>query len=221
MMTIPGGRWPEGYFQVTRGIHHRHKDFSAFTRSAREASRCHITEDDIVMDIGAHIGGFSHHCVTQGAHVIAIDPDEESMALLERNVPNATHVRAAVTSDGLPNADLWLCAFNASTEMHSLVASKGRRRIRVPVVDFESLIETYRPTVIKVDIEGGEYYLDWDALREQPPRLIHLEQHMMKSNHREQSIDLYDRLLAMGYKSDGAPNFESMFSCTVIYTWNT
>jgi FkbM family methyltransferase len=43
--------------------------------------------------------------------------------------------------------------------MHSVVPQRGRRAIVVRTRTLQELTAEYRPTLIKMDIEGGEYDL--------------------------------------------------------------
>lgn len=95
--------------------------------------------------------------------------------------------RAAVTKN---DGHVMLYTNNGPNKAcHSVVPKRGYSVIDVPAVSLESVLDTYRPTVIKCDIEGGEYGLPWELL--ESPRYAHvrvlvIEVHTQKPEWRTQ-----------------------------------
>lgn len=123
-----------------------------------------------VLDIGAHIGGFSRYALDRDAQsVVSVEPDPCNFALLQQNTRdtrshliNAAMVRRA---DGPVN--LYYTKRGFSHGMNSITPFRGRSSIEVHSISFDMVLSTFHPTVIKVDCEGAEYdFLDGRELPE-------------------------------------------------------
>lgn len=128
----------------------------------QESERCYgsipVTSDDIVLDLGAHIGTASRMLLRKGAkHSIAIEADPRNVPLLRKNLHRlpATICWAAV---GPVNGRT---DFYPASKGHlsSLLGDDRRRSLRVPMIAFGDLLSAYQPTIVKCDIEFGEYEL--------------------------------------------------------------
>ena len=97
-----------------------------------------------------------------------------------------------------------------------LVGAPGGEYVRI--LSFRSVLGEVRPTVLKVDIEGGEWLLNWDDL---PPQLraIHLEMHMIpkKAGGRQLAPIIHAKLLNQGFTATKEPNFKVMWGTHPIY----
>jgi len=126
-------------------------------------SKLPVLPGDVVLDIGAHIGAFTTLvAIPRGASlVVAIEPDAENFAVLKRNVApfqqSVEAYRGAVVHGHEPTVTLQLCANKSS--MHTLVPTRGREGVKVQAICFSELLKFWRPSVVKMDIEGGEYSL--------------------------------------------------------------
>ena len=141
------------------GLYHRRTD----TLILREGvyDNVPIEPDDVVLDLGAHIGSASWLFLEKGARqAICIEADPENMPLLKRNLRGrrATILWAAV-AEKAGNADFYTRADRRY--VGSLTPDEGRKRVRVATVPFAGLLKQFRPTVVKCDIEFGEYGLPW------------------------------------------------------------
>lgn len=213
MKLVPGGKWPEGYFKFDNRIWRRKIDGGAFNRAYREACTHTIYHDDIVMDFGACLGGFSARAIQMGTYCIAVEAHEETAALLRLNVPKAECVWGAVCSTGTPTVPLYLRTWGICSNTHSIDPSRGRKVLHVPAVDFRTLLLSRHPTVLKMDIEGGEYSLDWTVLDDWKPRIMQIEHHLTKGWMKVAGIELMETILAAGYKrTSEVPNFERVMA---------
>lgn len=130
-------------------------------------------KDKVVLDIGAHIGGFSAMAVGLGAkRVVAYEANPENFALLAANCPGepfpavtgrptvALH-HAAVWRSDVPAMSLkWAPSENAQNTGGGGVyeARTQDRCIEVPAIAFDSIIdELDEVDVLKIDCEGSEY----------------------------------------------------------------
>jgi FkbM family methyltransferase len=119
--------------------------------------------DDVIVDVGAHIGSFALAALRRGAGVVhCVEPDAENFALLEHNLsPFGDRVRlrrAAVWRSDEQAARLSLrnpvAARNTGAhQVATLEAGPG-----VEAVAFDELIEQAgRVRLVKLDCEGAEW----------------------------------------------------------------
>lgn len=116
-----------------------------------------LTSSDRVLEIGAGLGFVTVVCARKcgSSRVTTIEANPHMIATLHRTfrengvAPELRH--GAVTRVGAEQAffvgrDFW----------SSSTVDRGGERIVVPGIAFEALVEQYRPTVVVMDIEGGE-----------------------------------------------------------------
>jgi len=141
----------------------------------RIAAMCH--EGDVVVDIGAHQGGFSLMCAAYGAKVFAVDPQPHNMQMLMSNTVrsglqnNILGIMEAIgAKDGLAD-------FCASDNAHGFLAPityKGYV-IKVHSQTLASFFNEYHIEhckVLKCDCEGGEWQIFTD---DAIPPLLHTD----------------------------------------------
>lgn len=143
-----------------------------------EYNKLQITPDDVVIDFGLNIGMFTCFALTKGAkEVWSFEPEKENFDLASRNVAvngfDSSRYKlfnAAVVG----NADTQRY-FSINTKRnkgaHSLVAKKGRDHVVVDCMNINDIFEAANPTIVKMDIEGGEYEClpaikSWSGIRE-------------------------------------------------------
>jgi len=127
-------------------------------------------KDAIVFDVGANIGMFTYHALKEGAkQVISYEPEPDNFYILtQQDFDN----RAILNNVGLggENGEL---PFYRNTKgnkkkpnygKHSLCPTRGREVIKVEIKEFYKELDKYKPTVLKMDCEGGEFFVDWSKL---------------------------------------------------------
>ncbi len=128
-----------------------------------------VDADALVLDLGAHIGCFVHWLMrhSPARRFICVEPDPDNLAVLRRNLgsfglaaADYTIEAAAVAMQQAEGVPFYL---GMDPALHTVLPIQGRKTISVPTVAFSSLLAR-NPTVIKCDIEGGEYLLDWSGL---------------------------------------------------------
>jgi FkbM family methyltransferase len=137
-----------------------------------------VEPDDVVLDLGAHIGATSLMALAKGAsHVIAVEADPGNVPLLRRNLHRkaATVIWAAV---GAKPGRTMFYVRKDRPYLGSTLEDPSREPLSVPMVPLSGLLSTYRPTIVKCDIEFGEY--DLAELRSLPPsvRVLAMEVHI-------------------------------------------
>lgn len=115
-------------------------------------------QHEIVMDVGSDFGAFANFALSRGASkVVCYEPFEESFSLLTKNHgedPRVVRHNFAVTQE-VGFVDFYLS--NHYPSCHTTLPVRGRERISVPTLSFREELALFEPTLLKVDIEGGEY----------------------------------------------------------------
>lgn len=142
-----------------------------------EYSKLQIMPTDIVVDFGMNIGMFSLYARQRGAkQVIGYEPEEDNYNIacynIQQNGQTAfiqAHKKAIVgNQDVVRNFSI---NGKKNKGAHSLVAKRGRSTVAVDCVNVDSVIQQYRPSIIKMDIEGGEMeclpaITDWSSVNQ-------------------------------------------------------
>jgi FkbM family methyltransferase len=117
-----------------------------------------LTPDDTLLDIGAYIGSFAVNAAReQGTHTIAYEPFPEHFEVMLQNAQDLPiECRQVAVMGEAGTVTLYLAP--KSPMAHSTVEKKrSAGMIEVQAVSFSDELERYKPTAIKVDIEGAEY----------------------------------------------------------------
>lgn len=203
----------EGYleFDAHSGMYHRPGTLDYYViKEMKTYDPMALTKEDVVLDVGGHIGGFATRAARLGAEVWSYEPDPENYAILCRNVEQfngRVHtVQAALTSDGHTEGLLYK-NLGANTGTHSMVRSRGREEVTVPVMDFSTVMAELRPTAIKIDVEAGEYALDYSNIPDSV-RVFCMELHRTKRGLQEKSLELAKHIEDLGFDYIRRPNLE-------------
>lgn len=144
-------------------------------------------EDDIVLDLGANIGSFSKYAIEQNVKkVIAFEADEDNFRMLKLNMERFGHIvkcfrRAIVAHDGIDEIDFYLVKSKGKA-WHSIIPTKGRDIVKVKASSIMKVLGAYPITVIKSDIEGGEFGIFDTISFPQSVRSIGIEFHLQKAS---------------------------------------
>jgi FkbM family methyltransferase len=124
----------------------------------------------VVFDCGGNIGGFTCRAIRQGAaEVVVFEPEPFNFEVLETNVHlvlkekasgiAVTMVNAAVVAGDDTVLPFYINSGSNAMCSASLLAGRHRLQVNVDCVNFFTMLENFRPSLIKMDIEGGEYPL--------------------------------------------------------------
>lgn len=169
--------------------------------------------DDVLLDVGGNIGAVAHEFAAAGCRVVTVEPEPDNYQLLEANTApmaeRVTAVRAAVVDQHPPSRSVPLYCNTAGKNKatHTLVATRGRTAVAVATVTLAELFDRHRPTLLKIDIEGGEYALA-PTLRHLPAyvRAIAMELHLNRKTWRtEQAPALAQAITDQGFAAVRAP----------------
>ena len=114
-----------------------------------------------IMDIGANIGAFAIFALEQGAErVICFEPEADNLEYLRKNASmhNVVIKRYAVMNVPTGDRNFYLNK-GINKGAHSFFVKRGRDMTRVPCVNTYEVLEKYRPSFLKIDAEGSEYYM--------------------------------------------------------------
>jgi FkbM family methyltransferase len=146
-----------------------------------------VRAGDCALDLGGNVGAFGRVCADAGAAVVAFEPEPSNADLYRRNVPEARVVEAAFGKPG--RSSLWLGSSNSL----SIIQRRGREAgPTIPVVSLaRALAEAPGCTLVKCDIEGSEYDLDWRL----PPsvRGVAVELHFTRREWRDRAAPVLVR----------------------------
>ena len=155
-------------------------------------------KDQTVLDIGAHIGAFSRFAIENGAKkVIAIEPQKDNYAMLFKNkiTDKMICLNHAVIEDDSKTKTLYVNR-KPNKGMNSLIRVEDYDKEIVQCINFSELLERYKPTVIKIDIEGYEYNL-FDHEKKLPEYIkqLAIEFHFIETNWRQSKADILIKYL--------------------------
>jgi FkbM family methyltransferase len=125
--------------------------------------------DTVFVDIGANIGYFTLlagsriHAGNKG-RVIAVEPNPECCALIERNIVinwSMCDITLHKVAVGAKKGEVWLASpENRAANSHLASGegeTKGERRFRVPIEPFDALAPAgLKVDILKLDVEGHE-----------------------------------------------------------------
>jgi len=119
-----------------------------------------IKDDDVFLDLGAHVGAASMFALKRGAaKVIAVEPDPSNLELLHRNL-DGSNVQIIEAAVGDRSGTTMLYTRASKPHLSTTESNEpGREAIEVSVIALGDLLRRYRPTILKCDIEFGEYAL--------------------------------------------------------------
>jgi FkbM family methyltransferase len=146
----------------------KHLEWEQTVQKVYEHPSARVQKGDIVIDCGAHIGGFTRMALQAGAQkVIAVEPESLNIQAFRRNFGEELKSgRVMLVEKGVWNKDGSLSLHLSQTgDMHSVaIPQNAGKDQKIEVVTIDSLIRELKlPRIdfIKMDIEGAEQ----DALK--------------------------------------------------------
>jgi FkbM family methyltransferase len=119
-----------------------------------------LRKGDTVMDCGAYIGTFTAAALEQGAKwAVCYEAAPKNAILLRENMARyegrVSICEYALVAGHELEIQLTMSGFSGA---NSVIPSPNRKKhITVPAVNFRGELARIKPTVLKMDIEGGEY----------------------------------------------------------------
>lgn len=122
-----------------------------------------IRKNDVVVDIGAHIGGYSILATKLGGKVFAYEAMPENYELLVENlkINNCKRVKSYNVAVNSKKGEVLLNVDRTGNGLHSIYPdSSSKETIKVPSIDLHEIFVNNRLNqidVLKIDVEGAEY----------------------------------------------------------------
>jgi len=123
-------------------------------------------EKSKILDLGGNIGSFGYIALKNGArpeNYTAFEPDQENLKLLRLNThENANLIAGVVTMEKDPTLTFYQTkSSNSACSGTATIGSslaRSQRKVLWTTTNyyFPEVLEKYKPTHLKVDIEGGE-----------------------------------------------------------------
>lgn len=121
-----------------------------------------LTKKDVVLDLGGNIGAFTLDIFDKVKKVIVYEPEDVNYEFLSTNIEDngakniIAHKQAVVGNDDKVR-DFYL---GKAPYYYSFLVKHNRKRVPVECVNINDVMKKYKPTKMKVDIEGSE----WEVL---------------------------------------------------------
>lgn len=138
-----------------------------------------------VLDLGSNIGYFSKLCLDYGASdVVAVEADSANCSVILANIPDSREEfelqEGAVVPDSYEGDAITFYTGNSAQSSCSGSTLGGRARqnsFTCPAIRISDLLRYSNPTIIKCDIEGGEFDLFRDLVLPDYVKMVALEIH--------------------------------------------
>ncbi len=146
-------------------------------------------ENSVVLDLGAHIGCMTKKFITFGSkQVICVEPNPILIECLLNNFKNYSNVEilhaavddtSGIKSFYVAKNNSGMSTLEKEKSVRNVYANKFHKldklkenftEISVNTLSFNELVEKYKPSILKVDIECTE----WKILDKEPPKGINL-----------------------------------------------
>jgi FkbM family methyltransferase len=194
------------------GIIYREGTFDEFiVKESRAYFPLGLTSADVILDLGGHIGAFATRAKLEcpGVSLSAIEAEHSNFEVLQQNAQKFEFdaVEGAIVGDDLDGSELKLYVnIQKNNAAHSILPTRGRAEKTVTGIGFSRVVESFKPSVTKCDIEGAEFWLPWDKLASAPQvRLVVMELHLLKKGHREKVQEFLDTFQRLGFNCTRQP----------------
>jgi FkbM family methyltransferase len=141
----------------------KHLEYEQSVQKVYDHTSVHVTAGDIVIDCGAHIGGFTRIALLSGARlVVAVEPEKSNILAFRRNFAEALkNGRVILVEKGLWDKPgrLPLHLSNVGDSHSVAIPQNAGKEQMIELTTIDSLTGSLKlPKVdfIKIDIEGSE-----------------------------------------------------------------
>lgn len=163
--------------------------------------------NDIVLDLGANVCAFSRLISDKVKQVIAYEAEFKNFLMCQKNTENVSniilHNKDVVSNDFIGEiAKFEILKSNNNACSNRLVDNKSKKNslfFEVQTEKFNSILETYKPTIIKIDIEGGEYGILDKEILPNHVRMISGEVHGFRKDTFPKMYETLDFLRSQGF----------------------
>jgi len=184
-----------------------------------------ILPTDRILDVGAHIGTFACRAKIEcpKCELASVEPEASNFAALEQNAEKFGFdaLRGAVVSDELEGTKVQIYVNGKKNNaLHTLVEVRGRECQEVDGIGFSKILGAWEPTIVKCDIEGGEYSFPWEKLANFPAvRMVIMELHLTHKGHRDEAPRLVQKIKDCGFVATKEPKIgEKNWTTIAVFT---
>lgn len=120
-----------------------------------------LNKGDLFIDVGANVGAYTILAITtEVEHIVAAEPIPDTFDVLKRNVQiNGAANRVNLLNIGISNKKQKM-TFSASFDTINHVVEDGLpQSVAVDVNTLDNLVELNSATILKVDVEGYEWFV--------------------------------------------------------------
>ena len=171
-----------------------------------------IDKDSVVLDLGANIGVTSIESALRGAKLVkSFEPHPRNFKrlqnhlLLNRVSDRVVAKQSAVTNKRVKQVNLY-CNEGSNNGTHTVLQTRGRRKIKVPNVHVSKTLS--RVTMVKLDIEGGEYGME-RFLAEAPTIDVVLAEFHFKKKHHKSCAKSFHKTMRKEFRVLMKPNLDN------------
>lgn len=141
-------------------------------------SKLNLRPEDVVVDFGLNIGMFTLYALNKGvSKIYSFEPDPDNFTVATSNLilNNIEPSRYTLNNFAVVGNDDDIRYFSVNQKKnkgaHSLIHKRGRNTITVNCININKVLNECKPSVVKMDIEGGEYEClpaieSYDGIRE-------------------------------------------------------
>jgi FkbM family methyltransferase len=193
------------------GVIRQMKDYNSLLAADIQGAR--------ILDLGGFIGTFAWWAEKNldPKYVVSVEPDPGNIELFHKNIgPKTKLIEAAVTMKTGDTLPLYLGKTYRSC--NSLEAFRGREKVDVMTIAFQDLFTHHEFDVIKCDIEGGEFGLDWTIVPDSI-KFIVMEIHQQRPQWIEQMKVIDQQILDLGFEHVRKPKHVQTFHKVDIGAW--
>lgn len=153
-------------FEVRGRTDDRHVLYEIFVQGAYDAP---LHPGDIVVDVGANIGGFTVAAALRGARVVAFEPSPDNFGALERNVRRngvQAELSPLAVADAPRTAQLVIPDDARFSGRYSLHEGRGQQTVEVRCISFDEVLSEFslpHIDLLKLDCQGSEYEILFSA----------------------------------------------------------
>lgn len=143
--------------------------------------RLTLSKDDIVLDIWWHIGAFSIYASPLVSKIVTYEPDPWNYIALRWNIEWSTNIEIHNEAVAQETWITWYYMHPQFSWMNTTTETEWYQYMKVPCRSFKEIIDTVKPTKIKIDCEGGEYDFLTDFQFPEYVKEIIMETHFEKN----------------------------------------
>lgn len=172
----------------------------------RQYKTLNLKPEDVVLDLGGHIGTFAVSVAPSVRKVVSVEMDADNFRLLTLNTEpydNITIVNVACVSQEDSCDDVFYWPGNKNSGATSMYVKRGRRGPFVAkAARITDILQEHTPTVIKCDVEGAEYNIFRGLTIPQSVRQIIMELHFGHREWRDEANSLQKHLIDQGFETE-------------------